>query len=818
MNSETVQDYITMSRQELKAKYGKELRNMRKQVRSLDFSIAHIPQEVKESSNKENWRARLEDRRFPSEYIESFMATFDDKPEKDKDAMLNSLGVYFRHKGHKLKPSDIKSGIQIKDITRVRGHSDSEILSIIELLKDSHPNLVPTLTVLETKVKSGSKDTKKIKIDIEDVLGDIDPRLSKSREKMYKYYRKKHKLFGEMKSIIKRILDKWEGYTEGEENVSPDRTRGDLDDNLIELLELYNKMDDDMNYIIILRRLKIPMYPDSDEGSSLMASNIIWRYLNEIRDEQDETKHSNLSIDRYVDDEPLTDEEQEYQTYMTGADSATGGGQVSSSTPQAETTIRQATEEDLQLREWHDQIDSFKSFDDADPLYALAADRGLIKESHTPQTRDRLIGDLKIIIEGLETDDPDLKGYFDELLDEMEELHDQVSEIKGQKFYLPLTESVAGLANKYSQDKKIVDFNYDKIESFHTRLVKTISELVEEPSDRTVLPYHWVEEDFADTKGQGEEQRKKTRTEKNILQSSEMGRQGKLRDLGDMFDDIMQLLEVAEEYYADPITDNMLSPFRSVPPYLTRRATGALTSHGKNNIAKLLQQVYIEDYTVMLTPLQLDDINDYREIINSPPSDRNFQQTLEAIEEILDILDEIFNQKEKDMNYFANRLSRMARKNTDIDLSQHKLDGKRINDLVTEDDIDGNYPKLIAMIYAMSSEMEKDANKKEQIQRFKRLHSSFDDKIKLSEHQEKLLFAYDSIRKMMDKPVYYGVSETDSFDNINDTIDIIKGKYHIELTANDIQKIVQEVDSLESLAKKHGTNEDVIYHVKAMFR
>jgi len=38
------------------------------------------------------------------------------------------------------------------------------------------------------------------------------------------------------------------------------------------------------------------------------------------------------------------------------------------------------------------------------------------------------------------------------------------------------------------------------------------------------------------------------------------------------------------------------------------------------------------------------------------------------------------------------------------------------------------------------------------------------------------------------------------------------------LTCNDIVKMVEEVDSFESLAKRLGTNSEVIYHVKALYR
>ena len=143
---------------------------------------------------------------------------------------------------------------------------------------------------------------------------------------------------------------------------------------------------------------------------------------------------------------------------------------------------------------------------------------------------------------------------------------------------------------------------------------------------------------------------------------------------------------------------------------------------------------------------------------------------------------------------------------------------KKLSELTSNKETDGNYGKLISMIYALSSEMEKDKNKEDSIKELKELHEAFNRKTKLAGPQEQLLDAHDAIRKMMTRPTYYGVCETDSYDNVNDTIDLIKSQYNVELTAYDISTIVDEIDSLESLAKKHGTNEDVIYHVKAMYR
>ena len=91
------------------------------------------------------------------------------------------------------------------------------------------------------------------------------------------------------------------------------------------------------------------------------------------------------------------------------------------------------------------------------------------------------------------------------------------------------------------------------------------------------------------------------------------------------------------------------------------------------------------------------------------------------------------------------------------------------------------------------------------------------NKLLMSE-QTKILDAHDEIRKMLGKPIYYNNACIDSFENVSDTIDIIKSEYNVNLTATDIKGVVEELDSMNSIAKKYGTHEEVVYRVKAMFR
>ena len=808
--SQKVKDYISLPIREFKRKYANDQKRFIRNVDSLEFNIGHLVE-----PKLDDIENRLRGKDFSEEYISQYLNNSKTPTEETKDPYLESLSIYFKHKGKKIRPKDIKEGLKINNITRIKGHNDEEIKSVINSIKTSYPDLSDSLSVLEAKLESDVKDTEKITIDIEDIIGEPDPRLTKTRKKIYKYYKGKAGLYNEIKEAIKEILVAWDRVEEEFEGKGENRKstgklilteglREDLDTDLEKLHKVYDEMEDNLNYIVRTKAIKIPHLPDNDEGSSLIASNIIWSYLNSIMGGKEINVESELQDE---DDEPADEDDDRLKEFMAGYE-----GEEGESGPDLRTTEYKPTEEDSFEQEWSKEIGALSVIEYADPLFAIAASDGQVKHSINENSASRLISTIKTLINQLEEEDSSVKGTFAELLEEMEELHDQVNDAKqGDIYYLPYVTRLDRLLT----DNGINDFNYERIETHHEKIIKTINEIIELPENKTLLPYHWTQDDFIEGSGKTGDV---DIAQNVVFTATETGRSGALKDLGEFTDGIIRLISLAEEYYADPITDNML-PFKSLPKFLNRRDLSAITTHGKKDVAHILQQVYIENYTAFITPSELEEINDYREILNAPPSDRSFTATLSSIEEILDILEDIFpKDKDKDRKYFANKLNSMARHNSNIKLSEYKLQGKKLNELVTDEKVKGNYPKLIAMIYAFSSEMKKDKNKEEEVTRFKRLHEAFDDKIKLSDTQDKLLTAYDAIRKMMDKPIYYGVSELDSFDNVNDTIDIIKEEHNIELSVNDITNIVEEVDSLESIAKKHGTNEDVIYHVKALYR
>jgi hypothetical protein len=101
----------------------------------------------------------------------------------------------------------------------------------------------------------------------------------------------------------------------------------------------------------------------------------------------------------------------------------------------------------------------------------------------------------------------------------------------------------------------------------------------------------------------------------------------------------------------------------------------------------------------------------------------------------------------------------------------------------------------------------------------KRFISMVEDmKIIKSEEELDIIDAHGEIRKMLGKPVYNNVFKTDNYDHVNDTMSIIKEDYNISITAHEIENIVYEIDSMESIGKKYGVSSDVVYFLKANFR
>ena len=116
----------------------------------------------------------------------------------------------------------------------------------------------------------------------------------------------------------------------------------------------------------------------------------------------------------------------------------------------------------------------------------------------------------------------------------------------------------------------------------------------------------------------------------------------------------------------------------------------------------------------------------------------------------------------------------------------------------------------------MSQGNYKEADMGEEVREIINLEKKMD--IVKSETESNLLHAHDAIRKMMNKPVYYGLSKVDDYDDMQCTIEIMKSKFNTDVTALEIEGIVSELDSMNSLSKKYGISTEGVYFLKAIHR
>ena len=86
------------------------------------------------------------------------------------------------------------------------------------------------------------------------------------------------------------------------------------------------------------------------------------------------------------------------------------------------------------------------------------------------------------------------------------------------------------------------------------------------------------------------------------------------------------------------------------------------------------------------------------------------------------------------------------------------------------------------------------------------------------EFEEQLLEAHDTIRKMLNKPIYYNTSSTDNYDHVNYAIEVVKEDFKVDLTATEVESIVGEFNSMGEIARKHGITQETVYFLKANFR
>ena len=80
-----------------------------------------------------------------------------------------------------------------------------------------------------------------------------------------------------------------------------------------------------------------------------------------------------------------------------------------------------------------------------------------------------------------------------------------------------------------------------------------------------------------------------------------------------------------------------------------------------------------------------------------------------------------------------------------------------------------------------------------------------------------ILSAHDTIRKMKGLPIHYAIKKLDNFDDVQDMMETLE-KQKLDITATEINKIVNDLDSFSNISKAYGISPEQVYLIKSNFR
>ncbi len=845
MSKAIVADYIGLLWREFEDKHSdKQIDAFLNSIGELEFDEAHLSpshlEMFKEGDNRStllmNVRNDLREKDFSEEYITNYINQLEKARPSDilNRVITNDILVYFQYNNEKIKISDLRTSLDNQNLT-TNNVDDATKKALKEQLKfylkqnTKYENGLQSLLdeLEETSPRGFNKITRRVSS-----ITHIDPTNAEDRLELYDFYEERYPLYTEMKNSIREILTLWDRVEEEFEGENEHRKPTgkfnvreadedyieDLDKELEELKEIYNQMDDDLNYILKLEAIPFNVTTSKDTSVSENVRGLVLEKLKYILGKD----ASELIQEIQEDDDEFTYGEDELQT--VGFDAEEPDDQ-----PVAETVLAEKDEVEEEMDDLLQEISNINMMHDVDPLYVIASDSGILKRKYTIDSWERTRQEILSRLTDVETNNPGVISIYKQILDEHEEFKEKAFKpFEGEDFYLPATESSVASLMKYTD----LDVNYEQIENLHNRLVAVLMKLLEADHEQSTYPIHMEIEDMAPgkektTSGKKEMRipREKGRREQmfqnfNLFSRVKVGKKGKKREpaqFGKFAESLIDLFEIADRYYGDPIRELML-PYKSVPRYLDADTLSALINHGPENVGQLTLGLYRDYFIAFVTPRDLSRLTEYMIVSNAA------RKSVEDLEQkangVLDVLENIVPaNRENDILWFANEFKKQAKRDSSFSAEGVTLQNRDISEMGFDRRRNRtSYHQVLWLIYKFKEQFLKNPYTKTQMEDFVKAYSNQSDMKLASYAQTNILEAHDSIRKMLGKPIYYNTCRLDSFDHMNDTIDIVKENYNIEITSSDVVGIVNEFDTMETLAKKYGTKPDVIYHIKALYR
>ena len=296
-------------------------------------------------------------------------------------------------------------------------------------------------------------------------------------------------------------------------------------------------------------------------------------------------------------------------------------------------------------------------------------------------------------------------------------------------------------------------------------------------------------------------------------------------ELGDLKDDFDKMLDAIFEYYVKPI-NSRYKPFDDAIAFGDSGELGSaidlfktLTqdNKGANAFFMLLWAESIGQGGLII-PSQLDKMTRALKELSNPSKFKDMNKLDNALVDLRKAAMEIMavggrsfrDAIDVEIGYWYHNFLQRNNK------SDRTFGGKSVAELAEDWSKEEIYPiEAIESYLERSGSVYEKAGMEKEVAEFR---SALDDMQIVKSDEIPVLEVHDTIRKMMDKPIYYNTSKLDNFNHISTAMDIMEKEYNVEVSAGEIENIVTDMDSMENLSKRYGVPKESVYFLKATFR
>ena len=296
-------------------------------------------------------------------------------------------------------------------------------------------------------------------------------------------------------------------------------------------------------------------------------------------------------------------------------------------------------------------------------------------------------------------------------------------------------------------------------------------------------------------------------------------------ELGDLKDDFDKMLDAIFEYYVKPI-NSRYKPFDDAIAFGDSGELGStidlfktLTqdNKGANAFFMLLWAESIGQGGLII-PSQLDKMSRALKELSNPSKFKDMNKLDNALVDLKKAAMEIMavggrsfkDAIDVEIGYWYHNFLQRNNK------SDRTFGGKSVAELAEDWSKEEIYPiEAIESYLERSGSVYEKAGMEKEVAEFR---SALDDMNIVKSDEIPVLEVHDTIRKMMDKPIYYNTSKLDNFNHISTAMDIMEKEYNVEVSAGEIENIVTDMDSMENLSKRYGVPKESVYFLKATFR